>query len=387
MRCRPPHGEAGVAVRFRTRHHVVTSCLSLCVGLGVWRVSQGIRHYVTEMGVILKAPFPWFGGKRKVADIVWRRFGDVGNYVEPFAGSLAVLLERPTDHQRRTETVNDFDGYVANFWRCLSLGKDDEVARWADWPVNENDLHARHWWLLQRRETLRPQLEADPDWCDPKIAGWWVWGQCAWIGSGFCSGNGPWHAVDMEDGTTQLVSTGEAGGTTRQLIHLGNSGQGINRQRNDTGIYDYMAELADRLRGVRVASGDWSRVCGPSPTTKLGLTGVFLDPPYADEAERDMRIYTEDSGTVAHDVREWALSVGDDPNMRIALCGYGHEHGPYMPDSWECVAWNAGAGFAGQRRNGTNDNGKAERIWFSPHCLKPERNLSLFDFMPAIAGA
>ena len=43
----------------------------------------------------LKAPFPWFGGKSRVAHFVWPRFGNVGNYVEPFAGSLAVLLKRP----------------------------------------------------------------------------------------------------------------------------------------------------------------------------------------------------------------------------------------------------------------------------------------------------
>ena len=36
----------------------------------------------------LSAPFPWFGGKRKVAPEVWRRLGDVALYVEPFAGSL-----------------------------------------------------------------------------------------------------------------------------------------------------------------------------------------------------------------------------------------------------------------------------------------------------------
>lgn len=42
---------------------------------------------------ILKAPFPWFGGKSRVAPQVWERFGDVDNYVEPFAGSLAVLPE------------------------------------------------------------------------------------------------------------------------------------------------------------------------------------------------------------------------------------------------------------------------------------------------------
>jgi hypothetical protein len=31
--------------------------------------------------MILKAPFPWFGGKSRVAEIVWDRFGDVPNYV------------------------------------------------------------------------------------------------------------------------------------------------------------------------------------------------------------------------------------------------------------------------------------------------------------------
>lgn len=44
---------------------------------------------------VLKAPFPWFGGKSKIANEVWRRFGDVPNYVEPFFGSGAVLLGRP----------------------------------------------------------------------------------------------------------------------------------------------------------------------------------------------------------------------------------------------------------------------------------------------------
>ena len=44
----------------------------------------------------LRAPFPWFGGKRKVADAVWQRLGRVGNYVEPFFGSGAVLLGRPS---------------------------------------------------------------------------------------------------------------------------------------------------------------------------------------------------------------------------------------------------------------------------------------------------
>ena len=43
----------------------------------------------------LKAPFPYFGGKGRVAGEVWKRFGAVKTYVEPFFGSGAVLLGRP----------------------------------------------------------------------------------------------------------------------------------------------------------------------------------------------------------------------------------------------------------------------------------------------------
>ena len=84
----------------------------------------------------MKAPFPWFGGKRKIAPEVWAALGDVDNYVEPFAGSLAVLLERPAWHNGVTETVNDADQYLANFWRALAHDP-DAVARYADWPSNE----------------------------------------------------------------------------------------------------------------------------------------------------------------------------------------------------------------------------------------------------------
>lgn len=37
----------------------------------------------------LVAPFPWFGGKSRAADVVWQALGNVDNYVEPFAGLRA----------------------------------------------------------------------------------------------------------------------------------------------------------------------------------------------------------------------------------------------------------------------------------------------------------
>ena len=39
---------------------------------------------------LMVAPFPWFGGKRRVASIVWRAFGHIDNYVEAFDHSMSV---------------------------------------------------------------------------------------------------------------------------------------------------------------------------------------------------------------------------------------------------------------------------------------------------------
>lgn len=308
----------------------------------------------------LDAPFPWFGGKRKVAAEVWARFGAVDNYVEPFFGSGAVLLGRP-EPIVGNETINDLDGYVANFWRAIQR-EPEGVAAWADNPVNENDLHARHVWLLQQRETLRARLDGDPEFSDPKIAGWWVWGIACWIGSGFCSGKGPWWI----DADRQLVHLGDNGrGVNRQLVHLGSNGQGER-------LVDWFGALSDRLRRVRVCSGDWSRVCGPSVTHKHGMTGVFLDPPYADTADRQSDLYREDSLDVAHAVREWAIANGDHPLLRIALCGYEGEH--EMPADWSVYRWSAGEGFGAQAA-ARSKNGDRERIWFSPACLTRQPSL------------
>jgi hypothetical protein len=87
---------------------------------------------------MLKCPWPYFGGKSKIADVIWRRFGQPANYVEPFFGSGAVLLGRPDWQPDVTwiETVNDKSGYVSNFWRAVSADP-EQVAHYASWPVNE----------------------------------------------------------------------------------------------------------------------------------------------------------------------------------------------------------------------------------------------------------
>ena len=320
---------------------------------------------------ILKAPFPYFGGKSRVSELIWDRFGNVNNVVEPFFGSGAVLLGRPRSHAPfGTETINDLDCMVANFWRALQHDP-DAVAFHADNPVNEADQHARHLWLCSQVE-FRERMKVDPEFYDTKIAGWWVWGQCIWIGAGWCSVKLP-HLGDAGKGVHRKLF--------RQVPVMNSSGMGVCRVEPrdmdmSISILAYMHQLADRLRRVRVCCGDWQRICGPSVTFKHGITGVFLDPPYADTAGRDATIYAEESLTVAHDVRRWAIENGDNPLLRIALCGYEGEH--EMPESWECVAWRASGGYGSQGNNAARENKHRERIWFSPFC---RRENSLFGSM------
>ena len=323
----------------------------------------------------LQAPFPYFGGKRKAAETVRPAFGKVVNYVEPFAGSAAVLLAAPRD-ATRIETINDFDGFVANFWRALAHDP-DAVAHAADWPVNEVDLMARHSWLVRHRQPITEQLCADPAWYDARSAGWWVWGACNWIGGGWCSGDGPW----VHDGTRLVRKEGNAGqGICRQLPQLGGGGRGINRKLPDSStprgefIRAWMRELHQRLRDVRVTCGDWGRVVKDSITTYNGLTAVFLDPPYT---KGDMDYGAGGMGQgIADDVRAWCAENGNNPQLRIVLCGHAGEHDALLAQGWHIRTWKAVGGYA--RTEEATANRLSETLWCSPHCV-PERGSAFND--------
>jgi hypothetical protein len=318
-----------------------------------------------------KPPFPWFGGKSRAADLIWRRLGPVENYVEPFFGSGAILFSRP--HDPGTETVNDKDRFVANFWRAVQSDS-AAVAAAANWPINEADLESRHQWLMTTGVEHLASILTAPDAFDARIAGWWVWGQCAWIGSGWCSGEGPWRV----DGGKWLRNAGQ--GVNRQLPHLGDAGKGVNRKlphlrnagkgtsaRHHDYLVEYMQALSDRLRYIRVACGDWRRVLTPSITFRHGITGVVLNPPYG-TGEVDYSAGGNRSD-VATQAREWAIENGGNPGLRIALCGYDGQFD--MPDSWSVESWTAAGGYSSTAEGDTEgkENRHRERVWFSPACV------------------
>lgn len=328
----------------------------------------------------LRAPFPYYGSKLASASLIEQLMGPINNLVIPFAGSLGELLGR--SQPAKVETVNDADGLVVNAWRALVYSP-EAMAELCDHPVHEATLHAAHDLLIARAPDLVELLRGDPKAHDVELAAWWVWGRSCWLGSGWgCEAHRKrpdliGHGDAPKEGRgvarpwvsrPQLSHAGQ-GVTKRQLPLLRGSdgtgvgyGVGINASQNRERLREYFAALADRLRWVRITCGDWRRVTTPAVTTSHGLTGVSLDPPY-DHAMRSKRLYREDSPTLSAEVRAWAIENGDDPLLRIVLCGKHHEHDELLEHGWSRHEWRS----------------DGEVIWASPRC-------ELVEFGPLFAG-
>jgi len=236
-----------------------------------------------------------------------------------------------------------------------------------NWPVNEVDLRARHNWLATRRESLTRKLLQDPDYYHVKVAGWWVWGLSMWIGSGWCS------TKNLKKQRPRLSDAGIGGHSVNKRPHL-NWSMGVHQEiyRANAGLETFLQDLSNRLRYVRVCCGNWDRVLGTASKGTLGITAVFLDPPYGNE--RDSHLYAVDDTKLFTKVRDWAIEHGNNPKLRIALCGYVTEID--MPDGWAHVMWKS-SGYNTQARGETKakKNIIKECIWFSPYCVKPRMGL------------
>lgn len=151
----------------------------------------------------------------------------------------------------------------------------------------------------------------------------------------------------------------------RQLPHLGNGGTGVNRQLPEgdrlAWLNEWFRELQEGMGEARVCCGDWSRIMSPGTMTRNGPAAVLLDPPYSLTGA----VYANDSSTVSGDVRAWCGANGGSPLLRIAICGHaGEGHEALEAQGWTVETWAKKGGY-----QGADDR---ERIWFSPHCLRPE---------------
>ena len=79
---------------------------------GIARAPEG----QSDLPMKIKALAPWFGAKRNLAPRIVELLGPHSVYWEPFCGSMAVLMVKPTC---RMETVNDLHGDLINLARVI----------------------------------------------------------------------------------------------------------------------------------------------------------------------------------------------------------------------------------------------------------------------------
>jgi len=289
--------------------------------------------------------FPYFGGKRKIADEVWGYLGNPSYYVEPFFGAGAVLFARP--HTPKFETINDIDGYVVNFWR--SVKHDPEtVADETMHICSEIDVLARQRWICEyRRKTdFLENMKHDPEYYDAKIAGYWLYGICNWLGSGFCE--------KFYYGRISTVVNNNLG-TKCQVVSARRQGVfSLARRDNIKGL---MQQFYERLRHVVINCGDWERVLSSGNIYISESIAVFLDPPYEhggdlySNGKRDERIKQK----LVKFCNKYASTV------KIVLCGY---QGDYDLKGWHVKKWEARKGYATKE----NTKHRDECLWISPAC-------------------
>lgn len=312
-------------------------------GIDEWKAWE--RPYA---GPALQAPWPAIGGKAKIAPEVWRRFGKIDAYLEPFCHSAAVLLNRPCIEG--IEIINDINPWPINAYRAIRMHH-RELAKCADWPMSDITLKTWNGRLIAGKESLVEKLISDPEYCDAELAKWWLWGNGAWFGSGW----GYYDAIPRMN-----------------II----AGCGVLKKHVDR--LAWFKSLADRLRHVRMCCGDWKRICTPGILRLFHelanpITGVFLDPPYVNRQTTTPRkgLYENYDPTIAVSVAAWAAEMGSENHVRIAICGMDGDY-PLLKD-WECYSWQRSTGWRGKRL--VNDRTNGERIWFSPSCLTGQQEL------------
>ena len=285
--------------------------------------------------VNIKAPFIYPGGKKWLAPHVWAWLGNPGKYIEPFAGSLAVLLGRPGGGRVAwfDEVVNDSYCHISNVWRSARYKPDELWDRLAGLdPVCEVDLHARSTYLGQMEIDAAREMIKDPLWCYPPAAAWWLW--CMALHIHPAALRSEWHS--------------------KPTIHV----QGVFSANWGREMLDLITK---RLQRTQILCGDFARCLTPT-YLGAGTCGVYLDPPYA---LGDDRVYKEgsDHGEVWSRCVEWVLANHTQPGLRIVLSGYrgspGHEE---LDVALERHDLKGPVGF------GTGENSALESCWVSSQC-------------------
>lgn len=275
-----------------------------------------------------RSPFPWFGGKQKLADTILALFPAHNVYVEVFGGGASVLLSKPAG---KLDVYNDLDGGLVNFFRCLR----DEPERLV--PLLELTPYAREEWE-RAREAYGPETDA-----------------VEWARLFYVIAAGSFAGFAARDNG---VAGRGWGGERLGRMHLSRAASTANR-------VDNIWRFVERLRLVQIEHLDW-RACLDRYDDPSAL--FYLDPPYVPETRR--------SGGYTHE-----LSADDHAELVarvLALQGVaivsGYDHPLYEPlvtgggfMRHEFGVWSTAA----RGKKGIARDRRLEVIWASPRAAAP----------------
>lgn len=280
-----------------------------------------------------RSPFPWFGGKQRLADDILATFPEHDAYVEVFGGGASVLLSKAP---ATLDVYNDRDDGLVNFFTALRDAPEQLV------PLLELTPYARAEW--QRcRDTWR-------DVADPieRARRWYVVVSQSFGGM-----------VARDHGNTRQRELGRGwGGERLGRMHLSRAASTANR-------VDHIWRFVQRFRLVQIENLDW-RACierYDSPSTLF-----YIDPPYVAATRR--------SGGYNHELTDDDHAELVDRVLALAgvavVSGYDHplyaplvERGGFTRRTFSVIS------TAGQRAADAARDRRTEVLWASPRAAQP----------------
>lgn len=258
----------------------------------------------------LAPPIPYFGGKQRIASQIVATFAPHLHYVEPYAGSLSVLLAKPPS---KYETANDLDQHLVTFWRVLRDRPDD----------------------LHRAATLTPHSRAEmvasrriPDGTDDVETARRVWVELTQSRAGLRNGSGWRFYLDGAASSSSLPAYLD-------------------------GYRGRMHPAAARLANVSLECRDALDVIadyGKAPTSLL-----YVDPPYLPTTRTNGK-YRHEATHADHEALLAALVAC---KAHVALSGYYSDLYDEALPGWHVTTIAATT----QQANKVGANGRTEVVW------------------------
>jgi len=246
----------------------------------------------------IKALAPWYGSKRTLAPRIIRQFGPHTTYVEPFAGSLAVLLAKsPARH----EIISDLHADLVNLLRVLC---DRESAE-------------RLWGfvsLVPYCETLYSEA-------------------CERLRSSYLDGQQVERARDYLLASWQSLN-GMAGTTKGGSFARRNSASGGSGPMRWKSVGHSIPDWHERLRGVEIRQEDALKTIDALKDNPA--TVIYCDPPYVAET-RSGAEYLHDFTDADHE--RLAASLARFKAARVVVSYYRSDVTDRLYAGWRRTDW------------------------------------------------